>query len=73
MRKHTFNLETETGQRGAKPESNKILDSEQELLHLKKDKTLEIFRNCTEVRELVMSQEHNPKNLKSNEIFDMLY
>ena len=73
IQRKPFCLETETGERGAKPESNKILDNEQQLLHLKKDKCLEIFRNCTEVREAIVSQDLNPDGLEMNQLFQMLY
>ena len=43
----------ETGERGAQPESNKILDHEVEQIESKKNKCLEVIRNSTEIRELI--------------------
>lgn len=50
-----FVLEKETGKRGAEPESNKILDTEQTLLGHKKDKCIEVIRQSTEIHELIVS------------------
>ena len=73
IQRQAFCLENETGQRGAQPESNKILETEQQLLHLKQDKCLEIFRNCTEIREAIVSNEQNPEGLEMNQLFQMLF
>lgn len=42
-------------------------------MHLKQDKCLEIFRNCTEIREAIVSNEQNPEGLEMNQIFQMLF
>lgn len=55
-----FDLATETGERGAKPESNQIRDTEMTAIGSKKDKCMEIFRNSTEIREALTSSEYNP-------------
>lgn len=68
-----FVLEQETGQRGAKPESNKNLEVEQTALTQKKDKCMEIFKNSSEVRELITSDELNPDRLSTGQLFDMLF
>lgn len=73
IRKRTFSLETETGQRGAQPESNQILDKEQTLIAQRKDKCLEVFRNCTEIRDAIVSPELNPQGLDLNQIVELLY
>ena len=52
-----FNLATETGERGAKPESNQIRDAEMTAIAQKKDKCMEIFRNNTEIREMIVSNQ----------------
>ena len=56
-----FNIEEETGERGAQPESNQIRDNEVRLIGQKKEKCLEIFRNNSEIREMTLSQDINPE------------
>lgn len=58
-----FCLETETGERGAKPESNLILDTEVKLIDEKREKVQQLLRNTTEIREMVTSRELNPDGL----------
>lgn len=53
--KEAFDITKETGQRGAKPESNQILTEEVNLVGSKKEKMIEVFRNCTEIREMIVS------------------
>ena len=68
-----FNLATETGERGAKPECNSIRDAEMTAIAQKKDKCMEIFRNNTEIRELIVSNNHNPQGYDLNQLIDMLF
>ena len=68
-----FNIQNETGKRGAKPESNKIRDTEMNYIHQKKEKCLELFRNNGDIRDLIVSRETNPQGLELNQIVDMLY
>ena len=53
FKKPDFVLEMETGERGANPESNKILDLEVEQIESKKNKCLEVLRNSTDIREMI--------------------
>lgn len=55
-----FNLSNETGERGADPDSNQILDKESLLINQKKDKCKEIFRNNSDIREIITSNTQNP-------------
>ena len=55
-----FNLANETGERGAQEDSNQILDKEQLLVTQKKDKCKEIFRNNSDIREIITSNIQNP-------------
>ena len=55
-----FNLANETGERGAQEDSNQILDKEQLLITQKKDKCKEIFRNNSDIREIITSNIQNP-------------
>ena len=71
--RRTFNIETETGARGAKEESNELLNTEETAIKQKKEKCIEIFRNCTEIREIIVSSTHNPQHLEIGSIMDMLY
>ena len=67
-----FVLSEETGEKGAKPESNQILDTETTLIRSKKDKLIEVFRNSTEIRELITSSQ-NEQRLELGKIIDMLF
>ena len=55
-----FNIENETGARGAKPESNQILETEESLIQARKEKCLEVFRNNTDIRDLITDTQLNP-------------
>ena len=55
-----FNIQNETGERGAQPDSNKILENEQTLIRQKKEKCIEIFRNNSEIRDILTSSTENP-------------
>ena len=68
-----FNIQNETGERGAQPDSNKILENEETLIRQKKEKCIEIFRNNHEIREILTSQTENPQNYDLGQIIDMLY
>ena len=68
-----FLIENETGQKGAKPESNIILDLEVNLVDQKRDKLYEVFKSSSEVHSLVTSSTYNPRNLELHEIVDMLF
>ena len=57
-----FNIQNETGERGAQPESNRILDNEETLIRQKKEKCIEIFRNNSEIRDILTSSTENPDN-----------
>lgn len=52
-----FNIQNETGQRGAKPESNQNRDNELTMIKQKKEKCLELFRNNGDIREMIISRE----------------
>ena len=58
-----LDIANETGQRGAKPESNEILENETSLVGSKKEKMIEVFRNCTEIREMLTSRRENSQNI----------
>lgn len=73
FQKVEFNLDTETGEKGAEPESNKNLDAELEAIESKKNKCLEVMRNSTEVRELIQDKELNWQDISLNRMVDMLY
>ena len=58
-----FHIENETGQRGAKPESNQILDTELTLLNQKKDKMVEIMKGSSEIHGLLTSPDKNQSGI----------
>ena len=68
-----FHLENETGRRGAKPESNQILDSELTLLNQKKDKMVEIMKGSSEIHALLTSADKNPSGIDLQQIVNMLF
>ncbi len=49
-------MANETGERGAKKESNELLNVEQHLIGSKKDKCLETFKSCNEIRALMTNR-----------------
>ena len=68
-----FNINNETGRRGAKPESNQIRDSEATMVRQKKEKCVELFRNNGEIREMIVSRETNPQGHDLTAVIEMLY
>lgn len=49
------------------------MDSESLLIRQKKDKCAEIFRNNSDIRDLITSNEENPVGHDLGQIIDMLY
>lgn len=49
IRRQSFDIRRETGQRGAKPESNQIREKEISLIGSKKDKLYEIFKGSSDI------------------------
>ena len=68
-----FNIQNETGERGAEPDSNKILENEETIIKQKKEKCIEIFRNNSEIRDILTNRDENPDNYDLGQIIDMLY
>jgi hypothetical protein len=68
-----FNINNETGKRGAKPESNQIRDNEATMIHQKKEKCLELFRNNGDIRDMIISRESNPQGHDLSAVIEMLY
>jgi len=66
-------IDNETGQRGAKPDSNMIKDTENILIGGKKDKCLEIIKASSEIYNIVNSSSTNPLGLDLSEIVDILF
>jgi len=73
LKRRSFCLERETGQRGAKPESNQIHETEDKLIQQKKEKIIQIFKNNTDIREMIVSRDTNPRGLDLSSIIDTLF
>lgn len=59
----SFDFKNETGERGADPESNQLRDTEKTLVGSKKDKMMEVFRNSTEIRGMLVNTNLNYQRL----------
>jgi len=73
FRQREFRLEEETGQRGAQPESNQIKESENKLIQQKRDKCNEIFRNNSDIRDMITSPDLNPQGLELSDVVNILF
>lgn len=55
---------------GAEPESNKILESEKLLVETKREKVTDIFRQSTEIHDMIEGAKQNKLLVESGQAFD---